>query len=115
MEDNLRAGRAPEEARRQALIKPGGVTLTQELYREQGGLPMLETLFQGLCYGIRMMRKHKGFTPVPKFAQLRIVLTLVELLQRKNTSIKKLGASSDCRISRHFSCRGDDCIVRAPD
>src|SRR5262245_52084057 len=46
---------------------------------------------------------------------LRIVLTLVELLQRKNTSIKNLGASSDCRISRHFSCRGDDCIVRAPD
>jgi hypothetical protein len=32
--DNLRAGLSPEEARRQALIKLGGVTQTQELYRK---------------------------------------------------------------------------------
>jgi hypothetical protein len=42
--DNLRAGLSPEEARRRALIKLGGVMQTKELYREQGGLPMLETL-----------------------------------------------------------------------
>jgi hypothetical protein len=30
---------SPEEARRRALIKLGGVTLTQELYGEQRGLP----------------------------------------------------------------------------
>jgi hypothetical protein len=35
LEDNLRAGMSPEEARRQALIKLGGVALTQERYREQ--------------------------------------------------------------------------------
>src|SRR5262249_58085081 len=43
IEDNLRAGMSPEEARRVALIKLGGVTLTKERYREQRGLPMLET------------------------------------------------------------------------
>ncbi len=32
--DNLRAGMSPEEARRQAQIKLGGVTWTQELHRE---------------------------------------------------------------------------------
>jgi hypothetical protein len=64
MEDNLRAGMSPEEARRQALIKLGGVTLTRERYREQRGLPMLETLIQDLRYGLRMLHKNPGFSLV---------------------------------------------------
>jgi len=62
IEDNLRAGMSPEEARRVALIKLGGVTLTQERYREQRGLPMLEILWQDLRFGLRMLRKHPGFS-----------------------------------------------------
>jgi putative ABC transport system permease protein len=64
IEDNLRAGMSPEEARRQALIKLGGVTLTKERAREQGGLPMLETLIQDLRFGLRMLRRHKSFTAI---------------------------------------------------
>src|SRR5215475_9289667 len=59
IEDNLRAGMSPEEARRRAIIKLGGITLTQELRREQGGLPMLETMLQDLRFGLRMLRKNK--------------------------------------------------------
>jgi len=41
IEDNLRAGLNRDEARRQALIKLGGVEQTKERYRDQRGLPLL--------------------------------------------------------------------------
>src|SRR5215470_5894910 len=62
IEDNLRAGMSPEEARRLALVKLGGVTQVQELHREQRGLPALETLFHDLRFGARMLFKNPGFT-----------------------------------------------------
>jgi predicted permease len=62
IEDNLRAGMSPDEARRRALIKLGGVTLTKELHRTQRGLPMLETWRQDLRFGLRMLRQNPGFS-----------------------------------------------------
>src|SRR6266536_5090714 len=64
IEDNLRLGMAQEEARREALIKLGGVDSMKEAYRDQRGLPWLERLWQDVRYGARMLLKNPGFSTV---------------------------------------------------
>src|SRR5271157_5062473 len=68
-EENARRGMTPDEARYAALREFGGVEQAKELYREQRGLPMIETTLQDLYYGVRQLRGNPGFTAV-------VVLTL---------------------------------------
>jgi predicted permease len=64
IEDSIRAGVAPEEARRQALIALGGIEQTKENYRDRRGFPVLEAVIQDLRFGLHMLRKSPGFTAV---------------------------------------------------
>ena len=67
IEDNLRAGLSAEEARRQALIRLGGLEQTKEAYRDRKGLPMLETFLRDFRYAGRVLRRNTGFSIIVIF------------------------------------------------
>ena len=64
IEENLRRGMSPEEARRDALVKSGGIAGAKEAYRDQRGIPFLQHLRQDLRYGARILRRDPAFTVV---------------------------------------------------
>jgi predicted permease len=63
-EENVRRGMSPEEARRQAMVRFGGVQQAREQHRETRGLPWLDVLGQDLRFTFRTLRKDRAFTIV---------------------------------------------------
>src|SRR5580704_1326168 len=60
--DNVRAGMKPVEARRQAMLKFGGVEAMKEDYRAAGGLMAIENVIQDVRYAIRSLKRTPGLT-----------------------------------------------------
>jgi predicted permease len=64
IEENIRRGLSPAEARRQALIRFGGVEPAKLKQREARGLMKLDILLQDLKYTLRSLSRDRGFTIV---------------------------------------------------
>jgi predicted permease len=62
VDDNVRAGMHPVDARYAALRSFGAIQPMKETYRERWGFAMLETVVQDIRYAMRILRKNLGFT-----------------------------------------------------
>ena len=107
--ENLRSGMSPEQARRQAVLKFGGLESFKEEYRDQQGLAFLEILFADTRHALRRLRHAPAFT-------LTTILTLA-LGIGATTSIftlvhavllKSLPVTNPAELYRRFMGRDPD-------
>ncbi len=82
VDDNVRSGMSPAQARRQALLKLGGIEATTQSYRDHNTLPFFESLVHDIRYSFRQFRHNPGFTAT-------VILTLA-LSVGANTAIFSL-------------------------
>lgn len=64
IDDLVRGGMSEEDARREALLRFGGVAQSRERHRDERGLPILEVALQDLRYSARTLRRDPGFALV---------------------------------------------------
>ena len=63
-EEHIRRGLAPDEARRQAILRFGGPVQIKEQQRERRSLPFVETTLQDIRYGARALRRSPAYALV---------------------------------------------------
>lgn len=62
IDENLLRGMTREDARREAIMRLGGVESTKQIYRERRTVPVIENMFQDFRFALRQLRKNPGFT-----------------------------------------------------
>ena len=115
-ERGMRDGLTPEEARRQALIRLGGVTQVHEAYAERRGLPWIESLLRDFQYSVRSLARNRLVTAV---AVLSIGLgigsntTIFSIVSRFVLRPAPVGDPATL-LSLHILADGDRCCNQLP-
>lgn len=61
VDDGVRRGLTPADARRQAILKLGGIESTRQQHRDRRSIPVLEHVLQDLRFAFRHLTKAPGF------------------------------------------------------
>lgn len=106
--ENLRAGMSAAEARRQAVLKFGALEAVRESYRDERGLPFLETLLQDTRHVVRRLRKEPifalatGLTLALGIGATTSIFTLVYAVLLKSLAVSN--PSQLYRLGRETHC-----------
>ncbi len=94
-DQNLAAGMAPDEARREALRELGGLSQFQEECRDARGVNFIAQLLQDVRYGLRMLLRNPGFSAVAILSLAlgiganTAIFTLINALTLKSLPVAK--------------------------
>ena len=62
IDDNVRSGMPRDQARREAILKLGGIESTKEAYFDRATLPVLDHLALDVRFAVRQLAKNPGFS-----------------------------------------------------
>jgi putative ABC transport system permease protein len=62
IEDNVRRGMSPDQARRSALLRVGGPASLRQQHREARGFPALDAVLQDVRFAFRLIAKERWFS-----------------------------------------------------
>src|SRR5262249_3911285 len=91
----VRQGMSEAEAARAARRQFGNATLLQEAHRDMRGIRFIETLFQDLRFGVRMLLKSKSFTAVAALSLAlgmgadTAIFSLIDAVMLKRLQVKQ--------------------------
>ena len=106
IDDNLRAGMTPEQARRRAIMALGGIAQTQEHHRERSRYAAVDRLVQDLRFGIRGWKRNAAFAATSVLV-LAVGLSAIILIfgAANEFLLKPLAVPEADRVVRIYSNR----------
>src|ERR1044072_4006698 len=118
VEEKVKQGLPPAEARRAALIEAGGVEQVKESVREVRTGQTLGTIWQDLRYGMRMLLKYPSFTCVAVLTLAlgiganTAIFQLIDAVRLRTLPVKAPQELAEVRIASMKGARGG--FARSP-